>query len=426
MRTPLQFIANSLYDVISRIRDGGTSLDAKRPRVWDEYGYPGDVSFDQLYQMWRRHGIAHGIVEKMINRCWSTDPWLLEGTKSQDDRPETPWEKRMRQYAAALKLWSVFAEADRRRMIGGCSALLLEAPGAWNEPIRRGAVVSVTAAWRNDLHPAERDMVTGRVRSWNYKGKAVIHPDRLFLLGDWDDPIGFLEPCYNSLLNLDKVTGGAAEGFLKNAARQLAIEFDSGTNLQALAQAYGKKPEELQEVFDQMARDVNTGVDAMLGLQGAKVTPLVAALPDPAAPFDVNLQMVSASTGIPAKIIVGNQTGERASSEDLREFNGLCQSRLDSLLLGDVREFFEHLARIRAIEPLPTEWSVEGPDLTEAGTGERLTNAKLLTDMNKASELSGPLFTAAEIRTAAGYDAEPEEPAGGDGGQGDNLDDLDE
>ncbi|MNV68732.1 hypothetical protein D3C71_1616010 [compost metagenome] len=69
---------------------------------------------------------------------------------------------------------------------------------------------------------------------------------------------------------------------------------------------------------------------------------------------------------------------------------------------------------------------MEGPDLTEAGTGERLTNAKLLTDMNKLSELSGGLFTKAEIRTAAGYDAESEEADGDDGGRGDNLDDLDE
>lgn len=424
MGTPLQFIANSLYDVVSRLRSGGTSLDAKRPRVWEEYGYPTDISFDQLYQMWRRHGVAHGIVEKLIGRCWSTDPWLLEGTEAQDDRPETPWEARMRRYAEGINLWAVFAEADRRRLIGGCSAILLEAPGAWNEPIRRGAVVSVKAVWRNELLPADRDPVTDRVRSWTYKGKTTIHPDRVFLLGDWDDPIGFLEPCYNALLNLDKVAGGGAEGFLKNAARQLAIEFDSGTNLQTMATSLGKQPAELQEVFDGMARDVNRGLDSMLALQGAKVTPMVAAMPDAAAPFDVNLQVVASSTEMPAKIIVGNQTGERASSEDMRDFNVRCQSRVDRETLGDVRAFFLQLARVRAIEPLPAEWTVAGPDLTEAGTAERLANAKVMADINSANALSGPVFTMAEVRTAAGYDAEPDDGVGDDSGQGDNLDDL--
>lgn len=427
MGTPLQFIANGLYDVISRLRgSGGTSLDAKRPRAWDEYGYPDDVSFDQLYQLWKRHGIAHGAVEKVISRCWSQNPWLLEGDEAQGDRTESPWEAQMRRYAEAINLWPALAEADRRRMVGGCSALLLEAPGAWNEPVRRGMVVSLKPVWRDELLPGDKDPVTGRVRSWTYKGVTTIHPDRVFLLGDWADPVAFLEPCYNALLNLDKVTGGAAEGFLKNAARQLAIEFNENANLQSMAQQMGKTADQLQETFDGMARDLNRGNDAMLALQGAKVTPIVAQLPDPAAPFDVNLQMVASATGIPAKVLVGNQTGERASSEDLADFNAMCASRLRTIVLPDVRALFLQLARIRAIPALPAEWMVEGPDLTEASTAQKLDNAKRLADVNKLAELSGQVFTLAEIRTAAGYDADPDlggdDPEPGEGG--DNLDDL--
>ena len=69
--------------------------------------------------------------------------------------------------------------------------------------------------------------------------------------------------------------------------------------------------------------------------------------------------------------------------------------------------FFDHLARIRVIEPLPAEYSVGGPDLTESSTGEKLANAKTMSEINKNGEAGGPIFTSEEIRTTAGHDATP-------------------
>lgn len=414
MANPLAFIANQLYDVISRhgIR-GSASLDSKRDRAWEEYGYPDTVSFDQLYTMWRRGGMAHGAVERLVDRCWSEDPYLLEGTAEQDDEAETPWEEQMRRYTDALKLWPTFADADRKRLVGGCSAILLEAPGKWSEPVRRGAVTGVRAVWRNQLRPLDREPVTERVRMWQYKsvdGRSTtnVHPDRVFTLGDWDDPLSFIEPAYNYLVNLDKICGGVAEGTLKNAARQLALEFGEGGNLQQLATSMGKKPDEVQDVLNDMARDLNAGMDALFAVQGGKVSPIVAAVPDAVGPFSVSAQQAAAAWRIPMKILVGNQTGERASTEDTRDFNGLCQSRNVKLTYPDVVRLFEHLARIKAIGDMPAEWSIGGPDLTESGTAEKLANAKVMADINKQGEAGGPIFDADEIRTAAGYDAREE------------------
>lgn len=413
MQNPLSFIANSLYDAISRHgMRGAASLDSKRPRAWEEYGYPSEISFDQLYTMWRRGGMAHGAVERLVDRCWSEDPYLLEGTKAADSKEESPWEAQMRKYCDAIKLWPTWADLDRKRLVGGYSALLLETTGKWSEPIRRGAVTGVRAIWRNQLQPLEREPVSERVKMWQYTsrdGRSThnVHPDRVFILGDIDDPLSFIEPAYNYLLNLDKICGGVAEGTLKNAARQLALEFGEGGSLQDLANSMGKQPGDVQEILNNMASDLNVGIDALFAVQGGKVSPIVAQVPDPSAPADVNAQQAVAAWQIPLKILIGNQSGERASTEDQRDFNALCQAKNTRKNYPEIREFFLHLERIKVIDPLPAEFSVGGPDLTENSTSEKLANAKTMSEINKNGEAGGPVFTAEEIRTTAGHDALP-------------------
>lgn len=70
-----------------------------------------------------------------------------------------------------------------------------------------------------------------------------MHPDRIILLceGSEDDNIlsgiPLLEAGYNDLLDIEKTKGGSAEGFLKNASRQLGIAFDKETNMESLKKA---------------------------------------------------------------------------------------------------------------------------------------------------------------------------------------------
>ena len=68
-------------------------LDNKRSSAWCEYGFPEQITYDNLYSLYRRGGIAHGAVEKLVGKCWQTNPEIIEGDKADEKRAETAWEK---------------------------------------------------------------------------------------------------------------------------------------------------------------------------------------------------------------------------------------------------------------------------------------------------------------------------------------------
>jgi len=392
-------------------------LDAKRNCAWAEYGFKEDLTFDDLYKLYRRGGIAYGAVNKLVGLCWKTNPEVIEGDKDDDTRKETAWERSNKQ-VFTHRFWRAFAEADKRRLVGRWSALLLHVRDSkqWNEPVIKGrGLAKITPVWRSALRVKSRDNA-GNITMWQYietqdDGNPVqrdIHPERVFILGDMsDDAIGFLEPGYNACVSLEKVEGGSGESFLKNAARQLNVNFEKEIDFNNLASLYGVSVSDLQDKFNEAAVEVNRGNDVLLTTQGASVTPLVTAVADPGPTYDVNLQTFSASVDMPTKIIVGMQTGERASSEDQKYMNGRGQSRRGDLSF-DIEDMVDKLIDLKIVNHV-AEKAVVWDDLTEATGGEKLDNATKMSAINQTSLASGEqVFSVNEIRVTAGY-----KPVGG-------------
>ena len=69
-------------------------LDNKRHSAWCEYGFPEQVTYENLYALYRRGGIAHGAVEKLVGKCWQTNPEIIEGDDADESENETAWEKK--------------------------------------------------------------------------------------------------------------------------------------------------------------------------------------------------------------------------------------------------------------------------------------------------------------------------------------------
>lgn len=403
-------------------------LDAKRSTAWCEYGFKEDLTFDDLYSLYRRGGIAHGAVCKIISTCWLSNPEIIEGEKADETRQVTDWERKVKA-VFTHRFWRTFAEADLRRLVGRYSGILLHIRDSldWNQPAIKGkGLEKITVAWAGALVVKEWDTglnsrTYGHPKMWEYverlpngsTRRVDVHPDRVFILGDYSsDAIGFLEPAYNAFVSLEKVEGGSGESFLKNAARQLNINFDREIEFSNLASMYGVSVEELQEKFNEAAVEVNRGNDALLTTQGASVTPLVTSVADPGPTYNVNLQTAGAALDIPTKILVGMQTGERASTEDQRYFNGRCQSRRSDLSF-DIEDLCDKLVLLGILDAVPQK-TVIWDDLNASSGAEKLASAKIMAEINSASAGTGEQpFTGEEIRVAAGYEGSPE-PLGED------------
>ncbi|KZP58963.1 hypothetical protein A3462_18740 [Enterobacter bugandensis] len=407
-------------------------LDNKRHSAWCEYGFPEQVTYENLYALYRRGGIAHGAVEKLVGKCWQTNPEIIEGDDADESKDETAWEKKTKK-VFTKRLWRAFAEADRRRLVGRYAGILLHINDsrAWDQPVVRGkSLKKVTIAWAGSLTVSEwvtdqKSADYGQPKQWKYveslpnggTNQRFVHPDRVFILGDYsNDAIGFLEPGYNACVSLEKVEGGSGESFLKNAARQLNVNFEKEIDFNNLASLYGVSIDELQDKFNEVAGEMNRGNDVLMTTQGATVAPLVTAVADPSATYNVNLQTFAASVDEPVKILVGMQTGERASTEDQKYMNARCQSRRGDLSF-EIEDFSDKLIDLKIIDAV-SEKTVIWDDLNEQTGTEKLANAKTMAEINQTFQGSGenPAFSREEIRTAAGYENVDEFPLGEEDG----------
>ncbi|MBK5014433.1 DUF1073 domain-containing protein [Pantoea sp. S62] len=254
----------------------GMGLDAKRESAWCEYGFKDELTFDDLHKLYRRGGIAHGAVNKLVSNCWRTNPQVIEGEQSDDSRELTAWEKASNQ-VFTHRFWRAFAEADKRRLVGRWAGILLHIRDSrkWDQPAVKGkALQKITPVWASALKVGSRDN-SGSITMWQYTESLTdgstaqrnIHPDRVLIIGDMsDDAIGFLEPGSNACVSLEKVEGGSGESFLKNAARQQNINFDKEVDFNNLASMYGVTVDELQERYNEAAGVTVTPATASLAV----------------------------------------------------------------------------------------------------------------------------------------------------------------
>lgn len=436
MSTRIELAVNALNDrylTAQRLAYGRQlgGNDAKRPQAWCEYGFANDLVFDDYYRMYERHGVAHGAIHLLLDKCWETMPQVIEGDEVDEERPLTAWERKFNAEARRLKLWQAVKQADRRRMVGNYAGLILQVKDnkAWADELSGGVLQRLIPAWQGQLRVTEWDSdskseryglpvmwtfvqpeVEENTESTNSGLSVSIHWTRVVLLGDYRDGVPFLKAGYNDCVTMEKIIGGAGESYLKNAARQLAISFDKDTQIESVAQSFGVPVSELHTAFDEIAKGMNRGQDTALGLQGASVSTLVSTVPDPQPPFNVALMSFAASVQMPAKIISGSQTGERASSGDIEAFNKRGQGRREGELSDDIDTLVRHLIQFKLIDKVPGDvFTVVWSDLTESTQSEKLANAKVMAEINNLEMASGePVFSHDRIVTTAGFELEPD------------------
>lgn len=395
-----------------------------------DFGFPETLEFSNLFAMYQRNGMARAGVDKTVLKTWQSYPFLQEYARDGSEkkkREETKLEGDLRQRFADLRIWQRLANADRRSLVGGYSGAILRLADTkpFDQPVDRvpgglDGLVEIIPAWAGQLEVSQWDQdetseTYGQPTMFRFNeasmdqrkgGQArsfTLHPDRVVIWSD-DGTIhnhSLLEPGYNDLITMEKISGAGGEGFWKNAKSAPVFEIDKEMNLQDMARAMGVPSDEIADKMDEQVADWQKGFDQLLMLQGMTAKTLGVVLPSPEHFYSVALQSFAASISCPTKILVGMQTGKRASTEDAEEWAQTNMSRRNGSVVPNIMTVVNRLERFGIIPE--RDWALDWENLMDPGPGEMLDRAGKMADVNQKMQAGGELvFTPEEIRYETG------------------------
>lgn len=421
----MSFLANASSIVRSRLAKAfpfAYGSSAKHD-YYADFGWPECLEFDHFYKIYTRNSIAAAAVDKTIAKTWEELPSLWE----LPDKPaDTPLEEQIEKHFRDAGIWRAMMNVDRRGMVGayGGAIILIRDGKALDLPVDRVAriedIAAIIPAWEGQLQVSQWDTdITSEtyaqpvmfefteqavdISSANAKPRTniKIHPSRVLIWSE-DGTINGrsdLEPGFNDLVDVEKIKGSGGEGFWKSSRGAPIITAPQGMSYVDVQKAMGgTSPEDTKDKLNDKLDDFQSGFDKGLMLGGMDAKVMTITLPQPKEFFEVNVQSFAASMQIPFKVLVGNITGERASTEDAREWARTCMSRRTNLCVPMIQEF---VRRLVAWGALPAkDWHVGWPSLLDATPDELLDRAVKMKTINSGDE---PIFLPDEIREAAGF-----------------------
>lgn len=404
---------------------GGAFRSQAKHDHYRDFGWPEFLTFEPLYRMYRRNSIAAAVVEKTVSKTWQDNPALWET----EDPAESTLEADIARRFDALRAWQKMAEADRRSMVGRYAGVILRlADGLqFHEPVERVSgglegLVDLIPFWESQMmvsewHADPLDARYGEPKLYQFNESALggdehavrqfaVHPDRVIIWSEDGTVNGRsdLEPIFNDLVDAEKIKGAGGEGFWKTSRGAPILEAPSGVTPGDLQNMMGVSSNaEAQDAMNDQIDLFNQGYDRALFMMGISAKPMQINLPSPEHFFAGPINSIAAAKQIPVKILMGSQTGERASTEDANEWSQTCNSRRVNRCRPLILDLVRRLVRFGILPA--KDWSIGWQDLTEATAGERLDRAVKMADINaKTSPADEPPFEANEIREAAGYE----------------------
>jgi uncharacterized protein len=417
---------NALTRSISTMFPGYFGGDTKHPNFYADYGYPTALSFDNYHQAWERNGLAKAGIERPIETCWQEFPRLVE---LEDTHDKTPLEIEIAKAFEGLQFWSNLSEADKYSRVGEYSGVIFRFRDgkSFDQPVETVSggiegLAEIIPAWQGQLtadafYQDQSKENYGQVSMYTFNESAVktangktqvrqmqVHPDRVHIWSRnstiWGVPA--LKGGWNDLLTCQKIIGAGGEGFWKIAKAAPMLEIEKEANLNQLATMLGTTLANLPDKLDEIIGDYQKGFDKMLMLQGMKASQQTITMPDPKEFMNNALMSYAASLSIPLKILVGSQTGERASTEDAKEWNKTCNSRRTNYIRPNIMRIVARLVKYKILPE--KDWYLLWGDLTESTTAEKIGLAKTMADIQKVYEGSGQqVFTPDEVRETAGW-----------------------
>ena len=326
-------------------RRGALQYGADRD-VYDILGYDLTIEFRDFLGKYNRQDISGTIVDAPARVTWRRSPELRE----LDGAIESPFLDTWRLLEQKLRIYPAMQRADRISGIGHYGVMLLGAKGdpELRRPLPNGNgspdnLLFVTSfhEGRSDIKRFESNPENERFglpteyridltslerqsQSATPQLEPLVHWTRLIHIAEdtiEDRVFGRprLERVWDRLDDLLKVVGGSSEMFWQNVARLWWMNIAADTEVED-DESLEELEEDLFDALHGMRRSLQTrGVDKLEAIGGDA--------PEPKESFDVVVDLIAASSGIPKRILLGSERGELASSQDERNWLGFIAER---------------------------------------------------------------------------------------------------
>ena len=337
--------------------------------VYQALGYPTDITYTDYISRYNRQDIAKAIIDRPVKAAWEGELNVIENKDDKETALEAAWSK----LNDSLKLKSIFSRTDKLAGIGSYALMVLGLSDV--SVAEQDMVKPVTGTKLKLLYVKPVSEYNSEITKWDKDPKSPrfglpliygikiteagggsdktvqVHYSRVIHVIDdilESDVVGTprLQGVFNRLIDLEKLVGGSAEMFWRGARPGYQGKVDKDYSMSDAT----KKA--LQDQLNEMEHNLRR----YLINEGVSLEPLAQQVADPKNHVDIQIQMISAVTGIPKRILTGSERGELSSSQDKNEWNSFINNRRQEFLEPRlIRPFVDVLIRYGILPKPKTE-----------------------------------------------------------------------
>jgi hypothetical protein len=375
-----------------------------RRDVYEALGYKRNLRYDDYLRRYERGGIAERIVDSYPYATWSIGARIVDDSQPGD----TEFETEVVALFQRLGIWTRLLRADILANIHKYSGLLIGAKGSLKTPLPRMtsiedvlylqplSEVNCTIGEYED-RPANERFALPKTYNVNlgHKNGVDVHWTRILHIADVgleSDILGVprLRACWNYLDDLEKLVGGGSEAAWKRMDPGLQLDLDPEVQL----------TEDQEEALNDEVDEYLHNMRRVLRTRGVTLNPLASDAASFGSNVDAVLKLISSTTGVPLRILLGSERGELASTQDRNNWNDRITGRRITMAEPAVRTLVDRLVERGALPAPDTTYSFVWPDIEELDEKAKAEVVNKLTNANSSQFASeGKLvMTAEEIR----------------------------
>jgi uncharacterized protein len=352
--------------------------------LYQALGYPTEIRYDDYVARYFRQDIARAIIDRPVKATWQGKLELVES-----DKESTPFEEAWDDLNDQFGLQSIFSRLDRLTSLGKYGILLLGLDDVRNNedfrkpaqgrrklvylmPFGEGSAL-INTYENNPTNARYGKPLTYSITVQQTEGgnSSIIEVHHSRIVHVVNNPLEsevesapVLEAVYNRLIDLEKLVGGDAEMFWRGARPGYSGSVDK---------EFQVTPQTKQDLKDQID-EYEHNLRRILVNEGIDLKALDQQISDPLNHVDIQIQMISADTGIPKRILTGSERGELSSAQDSSEWKTYVRIRRQEHAEPQIIRKFVSTCISFSILPKPStnKYSISWEDLFALSEADRV------------------------------------------------------